>query len=251
MLIFALMITCLSNMYAQLYIFTMATTNFLLLKQISSADENAGKVAKMVANGKIKKEDASGALDEMNKTNPTVYKKEFGFIAQDVKELFPELVEESTDGLLSVNYIGLIPLLLESIKEQRQMIDNLSKTIEGLEKSIAGVNEGSILRSSTEDNSSFSKLNGVSSKNAIHAILYQNAPNPFKERTEIRYYLPSEIKTAEIYIFNLQGGLLKKIPASHSGIVDIKGSDLQAGIYLYSLIVDGNEVDTKRMILTK
>jgi len=31
----------------------------------------------------------------------------------------------------------------------------------------------------------------------------------------------------------------------------ISGSELSAGMYLYALIVDGKEVDTKRMILTK
>jgi len=49
----------------------------------------------------------------------------------------------------------------------------------------------------------------------------------------------------------MRGSVIKKILATRSGMVEIKGSDLQAGMYLYSLIVDGREVDTKRMILTK
>lgn len=40
-----------------------------------------------------------------------------GLIAQEIQELFPELVEEDQGGSLSVNYIGLIPHLIESIKE--------------------------------------------------------------------------------------------------------------------------------------
>lgn len=35
------------------------------------------------------------------------------------------------------------------------------------------------------------------------------------------------------------------------GNILIKKNELTAGIYLYSLIIDGQEVDTKKMILTK
>jgi hypothetical protein len=35
------------------------------------------------------------------------------------------------------------------------------------------------------------------------------------------------------------------------GKLVVEGRSLKAGMYLYSLIVDGKEVDTKRMILTK
>ena len=81
--------------------------------------------------------------------------------------------------------------------------------------------------------------------------LYQNAPNPFSERTTIYYELSETVKTADIYIFNMQGSIVKKIAADRSGRIEIQGSELQAGMYLYSLVADGKEVDTKRMILTK
>jgi hypothetical protein len=40
-----------------------------------------------------------------------------GLIAQEVEKLFPELVEDAENGYKSVNYIGLIPVLIEAIKE--------------------------------------------------------------------------------------------------------------------------------------
>ena len=49
----------------------------------------------------------------------------------------------------------------------------------------------------------------------------------------------------------MQGSLIQRIPADRSGSVEIKAAGLNAGMYLYSLIADGQEVDTKRMILTK
>ena len=40
-----------------------------------------------------------------------------GVIAQELQEVYPELVKTGTDGYLSVNYLEMIPLLLEGIKE--------------------------------------------------------------------------------------------------------------------------------------
>ncbi|AYQ32205.1 tail fiber domain-containing protein [Runella sp. SP2] len=40
-----------------------------------------------------------------------------GFIAQEIQKIFPELVQTDTDGYLSVDYTGLIPHLVEAVKE--------------------------------------------------------------------------------------------------------------------------------------
>jgi hypothetical protein len=42
-----------------------------------------------------------------------------GLIAQEVQKIFPELVQTNEKGFLSVNYIGLVPHLIEAIKELR------------------------------------------------------------------------------------------------------------------------------------
>jgi hypothetical protein len=62
-------------------------------------------------------------------------KNQIGLIAQEVKEVLPELVKTNEKtGDLSVNYIGLIPVLLESIKEQQLQIEELKKQIAELKK---------------------------------------------------------------------------------------------------------------------
>ncbi|MEO6252235.1 MAG: tail fiber domain-containing protein [Ferruginibacter sp.] len=55
-----------------------------------------------------------------------------GVLAQEVQKIFPGLVNENKDGMLSVNYSGLIPVLIESIKEQQQQIDELKKLVKKL-----------------------------------------------------------------------------------------------------------------------
>jgi hypothetical protein len=48
-----------------------------------------------------------------------------GLIAQDVQKVFPQLVQNGPNGKLGVNYIGLIPVLVECIKEQQVQIQSL------------------------------------------------------------------------------------------------------------------------------
>merc|ERR1711998_598639 len=53
------------------------------------------------------------------------YLTHFGFIAQDVRDIFPELVREEKDGFLGLEYQSLIPLLVEQVKRQDSTIKNL------------------------------------------------------------------------------------------------------------------------------
>jgi len=57
---------------------------------------------------------------------------------------------------------------------------------------------------------------------------------------------------AQLYICNMRGVLLKTIQINQrgSGNVTMNGKELNAGMYMYTLVADGKEVDTKKMILT-
>ena len=54
-------------------------------------------------------------------------KRHYGVIAQELQELFPELVEEGPDGYLKVNYIELVPLLIRSIQELKTEINEIKE----------------------------------------------------------------------------------------------------------------------------
>ena len=45
-------------------------------------------------------------------------KQKIGVLAQDIKEVFPELVTEDDNEMLAVNYQGLVPVLINALKEQ-------------------------------------------------------------------------------------------------------------------------------------
>mgnify|MGYP003123688356 CR=1 FL=1 len=56
-------------------------------------------------------------------------KEDIGFIAQDVQKVLPELVREKDDGTLSLRHQGIVPVLLEAIKELKQEVEELKKQI--------------------------------------------------------------------------------------------------------------------------
>ena len=61
------------------------------------------------------------------------------------------------------------------------------------------------------------------------------------------------VKNASLYIYNMNGLQIKHIQITQKGkgSISINASELRPGMYLYTLIVDGIEIDTKRMILTE
>jgi len=48
---------------------------------------------------------------------------QYGFIAQELREVFPTKVQENTNGYLSATYGDFDPMLVESIKALKELID--------------------------------------------------------------------------------------------------------------------------------
>jgi hypothetical protein len=200
--------------------------------------------------------------------------RHFGFISQEVEPIFPELVSDIKRPFdtKALNYIEIIPLLLEGIKEQQQQIGALQWQLQLCCQSGMGAfynGEGiiawpgdTIVFDTTGGNLSQRRLNKkpdgdmgvVGGKVSLNLpVLYQNEPNPFNASTTIRFDIPANYTKANLYIYTYQGEQIKsyKIDTKGTGSIQIKGSEYKPGIYLYSLIVDGKEISTKKMILTK
>lgn len=159
-------------------------------------------------------------------------RRHFGVNAEELQKLYPDLVLVGQDGYLSVNYSEIVPLLIRSIQALKQELDEVK------------------LKSNTRKRASATGMD--SSVDNGRNILYQNSPNPFKEQTIIRFKLAEDVKDASICIFDMTGKTLKKMPIS-SGMesVSIGGYELGEGLFLYSLIVNGQEIDTKKMVISK
>ena len=66
--------------------------------------------------------------------NNTASNTSFGLIAQDVEPVIPELVNCS-DGFYGVDYISLVPVLINAVKEQQKQIQELREMINSLNQS--------------------------------------------------------------------------------------------------------------------
>jgi len=85
-------------------------------------------------------------------------------------------------------------------------------------------------------------------------LLGQNSPNPFNEVTVISYSLP-ESAFVSIKIFDICGREVHSLvnalrqPGTYS--VNLEASGLSGGIYIYRLYVQGNFIDSRRMIVVR
>lgn len=166
--------------------------------------------------------------------------RQYGFIAQEVQKIFPDLVHTGPDGYMSVDYIGVIPLLVNAIQELRGRLEK----VENSEEETPSTSNSA----PTDNGIEGSALLGE----RVAEVLSQNDPNPFSSDTRIGYNLPDGTQQAAIYIYDLQGKQVKRLNVdARDNSVTLQGGDLQAGMYIYSLIADGKELASKKMILTK
>jgi len=64
---------------------------------------------------------------DWNDKQSTYEGHDVGVIAQEIHKVLPEVVTEREDGYLAVKYEKVVPLLIESIKELKQEVDDIKK----------------------------------------------------------------------------------------------------------------------------
>ena len=160
-------------------------------------------------------------------------RKRIGFLAQDVEKVLPELVRTDENGIKSIDYTGFIPLIVESLKEMQQTIQDQQNEIENL-RSLLPEGTKSMLRSTSTNN-----INVVEG-----AKLYNRAG------TSVSYILPSAFSNAYLQVFDIAGRILKKITlTTPNDIVEINPSEIGLGTFIYVLYVDGQKADTLKKII--
>ncbi|HEX5150250.1 MAG TPA: T9SS type A sorting domain-containing protein [Parafilimonas sp.] len=198
-------------------------------------------------------ENLKAGLPEIMKLRPISYTegavKKIGLIEKEVQSVIPEATSDqdllnnengsrtlAKTGKVSLEYDALIPVLIKGMQEQQTMIAALQEKITQLEasQSIAASDNGNITA-----NNLFSG-----------AVLEQNQPNPFSQSTVIRYRLPQNV-SGQINIYDNNGKLLKTYKANESGQTTISAGELRSGIYNYTLLVNGRQVDTKKLVIAK
>ena len=166
-----------------------------------------------------------------------------GFVAQELAQVFPELTQDiakpvfdkegklvSTFEFKSVNYTGLISVLTAAVNELNSEVKLLKEEVEEL-------------RNGTD-----SSRNSGNVGNKV--ILEQNIPNPFSDRTTIKYQLPEDVTKASLIIFDMNGGVKKDFPLTQNkGEINVTASQIGKGLFIYSLVQNGQILETKKMII--
>lgn len=235
----------------------------------------------------------------------------FGFIAQEVEKVYPNLVR-NVSGDYSVNYIEFVPLLLQALKEEDQQVQSLQQKVNTLEveqentatlqnklaeleKQLAGLNslsakldaqQATIAQlqnklATVNDNAALvnnqqKTINNLMEKIAImeadmniccqaknthtddvktpslQSSLDQNVPNPFNADTKIGFNIVGEYRTAFIGFYDLNGKQVKIMPIEQGmNHVMFNNNNMMPGMYVYSLVVDNQLVDSKKMIIAE
>ncbi|PTX63736.1 putative secreted protein (Por secretion system target) [Kordia periserrulae] len=187
-----------------------------------------------------------------------------GFIAQNIEEVFPELVstikkpifdkenkETGTYEYKAVNYIGMISILTSSLKEldekskaeMQELKEETSVIIAQLNDKVAA------LESKIQALTGETKPDSLDDVNDIGFSMEQNKPNPFTNQTVINYTLPSNTK-ATISVVDLSGKFIREYTlSSEKGQLTINSSEIGKGIFVYALLSDNEVILTKKMVI--
>jgi len=87
----------------------------------------------------------------------------------------------------------------------------------------------------------------------LESVKVSNAyPNPASNQTSFDYVLPQSASTASIKIHNLLGAVIKEtVLTDKTGKATINVTDLNDGVYFYSVVVDNQTIETKRLIVSR
>jgi len=167
-----------------------------------------------------------------------------------IESLQRMVYEQGTDIVFLNEQIGFLSKRIDFLTEQ------INKCCEDGGKLLAPPQQtppidGSNNQGESQNNNSAKNENSM--QNTEKARLFQNVPNPFSANTEIRFEVPEKSTSAKLLIHDMQGAEIKSytITSKGAGNIVIQAQELQAGMYMYTLLVNNTIIDTKKMILTK
>jgi hypothetical protein len=195
-----------------------------------------------------------GALEKVLALNGVRYRwksafggnDDIGFIAEEAGAVLPEVVQrdEKTGEYLAMDYMRIVPVLVEAIKEQHRRNEELRAELAELRRLV-------------EQLAARHQVTAGASTITVRVDgdwLGNNVPNPHDGTTTIPYYVPSAVSRAQLNISDVTGRLVRSIELPSRDVwsqVTLDMSILPSGTYEYSLVLDGRVVATKQMQLVK
>lgn len=174
--------------------------------------------------------------------------KQVGFIAQEMKTIMPELVKEDANGMLAINYTGVIPVLVEALKEQHEVIEEKENRIAALE---AQNNE--LQSRLTRIEAALGITTGRQSSNGkTESVSAKVSPNPTSGLVTIDLLNASSAKTIVVNIIDASGRkVVTQTVASGEFNIQFDLSQLPAGVYVAQVMANGKMVSSNKVQLVK
>ncbi len=200
---------------------------------------------------------ADNAMKEArNEKSKIVYT---GFVAQDVEKVAKNIgydfsgvdkPKDEKESFYGLRYAEFVVPLVKSVQELAKENEALKATNEALNERLNKIEATLGINKPVTKNESPVPSTVITLSSAK---LDQNIPNPASQNTLINYYIPANTRSAEIQIIGIRGEIIKKValPTKGNGQLKLQTALLDSGTYAYSLIVDGNLVDTKKMIMAR
>lgn len=175
--------------------------------------------------------------------------EQFGLIAQEVAQVAPNLVQTAShpakyrdDGsqeyqaedYLSLNYIGLIPVLVGAVNEQQAIIEDKQSQIDALEDRMDRLEELLLGEAGK------GRMNPGSSTQELQSLSL--SPNPFNDRTTIRYSVDCPCRV-RLEVTTTDGKPIATVldERREPGVYDHEWNTehIAQGVYICTLVVDG------------
>lgn len=140
----------------------------------------------------------------------------YGLAADQLQEVFPELVYEDAEGNYSINYVEMVPLLVQSIRELSSEVATLKQKL--------GISE------------------------PVKTVL--KTKGKAEDADEVTLTLPDESSQATLNIYDLNGRLLRTASVdATSASLSSHAHGLPAGTYAYQVMVNGKRQKARKMIV--
>ena len=173
-----------------------------------------------------------------------------GPYAQDFYTQF-KVGDDTTISTIDPAGVALVGIqaLHENYISANEAIEALSAENQQLQDEIAALKV--LVNGIQQDLTTCCAKTGVTNNTSGNFVLGQNTPNPFSGATKIPYYIPGNGFTAKLVIAEVATGriILEEEIDCLSNSYEIPAGKLIAGTYTYSLVVNGNWIDTRIMVM--
>ncbi len=196
---------------------------------VESSDRRLKKDIRTVDNALDKVLAMNGVRYKLKKND----KQDIGFIAQELKTVLPDLVYGREEGSYSVRYTGIIPVLVEAMKEQQTILEDQDAYIQSLEERLTKLET---LVTASRRKGQTSQSGNAATAGIARPIAI--APNPVGT-----YLHVSNLENVEeLIISNLSGQEIKTIKTVNTENERINLNNIEAGIYIISAFDQQNQL---------